>query len=272
MTTSNKLLNKQDFNKMVYYGLGCDFSWNYERQMHTIFCRMMFPIIDKLYPNNKEKRAEAYQRHLEFFNTNPQFITFIGGVAAAMEEQYAANPDEFDVDSINAVKVALMGPLAGIGDSIFLGTLRVIGIGIGTSLMFQGNVLGPIIYLLIYNIPAFILRFKGVEIGYNAGTDFLNGINKSGYMNKVMSAAAIVGLMVIGCMTKEMVYTGLAINFVTGETATSLQSILDGIMPGMVALGVTWLYYWLLKKNINVTLLLILTVIVGIVGKVVGIF
>ena len=270
-SSSDRLLSKKDFNKIVYYSLGCDFSWNYERQMHMSFTRMMYPVLRKLYKNDPDKMGRALQRHMEFFNTNPQMATFIAGVASAMEEENAKNPD-FDESSINAVKVALMGPLAGVGDSIFLGTLRIIGIGIGTSLMMQGNWLGPLLYLLIYNSPGFIFRFQGVKIGYNMGTKFLQSINSSGLMAKIMLAASIVGMMVIGCMSKELVSTSLAIQIGSGDAATTLQSILDGIMPGILALGVTWLYYFLLKKNVNVILILIVTVIIGILGTFIGIF
>lgn len=91
-------------------------------------------------------------------------------------------------------------------------------------------------------------------------------------MAKIMLAASIVGMMVIGCMSKELVSTSLAIQIGSGDAATTLQSILDGIMPGILALGVTWLYYFLLKKNVNVILLLIITVIIGILGTLIGIF
>ena len=99
----------------------------------------MLPVIKKLY-RNKEDQAAAITRHLEIFNTTPAVVPTIMGISAAMEEENANNP-AFDVQSINAVKASLMGPLAGIGDSIFWGTVRIIAAGIGVSIAKDGNLL-----------------------------------------------------------------------------------------------------------------------------------
>ncbi len=72
-----------------------------------------------------------------------------------MEEQNSRTED-FNPESINSVKLGLMGPLAGIFDSLFWGTLKVIAAGIGTSLALKGNIAGPLLFILIFNIPAFI--------------------------------------------------------------------------------------------------------------------
>ena len=95
---------------------------------------------------------------MEFFNCTAHVSPFIGGITLAMEEINRAN-DDFDASSINAVKAALMGPLSGIGDSLILRTLRVLAVGIGTSLAVKGNILGPILFFLIFNVPTFILRY-----------------------------------------------------------------------------------------------------------------
>ena len=116
MTTSNKL-TKKELNQVFWRSFGLEWSWNYERQMNMSYCYSMLPVIKKLYPN-KEDQVAAMKRHLEFFNTTPQLATLILGISAAMEESNANDP-EFDTESINSVKVSLMGPLAGIGDTLF---------------------------------------------------------------------------------------------------------------------------------------------------------
>ena len=115
MTTSNKL-TKKELNQVFWRSFGMEWDWNYERQMNMAYCYCMLPVIKKLY-SNKEDQIAAMQRHLEFFNTTPQLSTLILGISAAMEESNA-NDSNFDTESINSVKVSLMGPLAGIGDSI----------------------------------------------------------------------------------------------------------------------------------------------------------
>ena len=82
------------------------------------------PVIEKYYEDLEEKK-EAYARHMEYFLTNDITSAIPVGVAAAMEERYATEGD-IDPDSINAVKTALMGPLAGLGDSLLNGTARPI--------------------------------------------------------------------------------------------------------------------------------------------------
>jgi len=124
---------------------------------------------------------------------------------------------------------------------------------------------------LIYNIPAFWLRFAGVKKGYELGTKYLELIKQSGMMEKLMHALNIIGIMVIGCMSTSMVWTGIIMQIGSGDTATTLQSVLDSIMPGTVGLGVTWLYYWLLSKKVSPMLLILGTIVVGIVGAFLGI-
>ena len=164
-----------------------------------------------------------------------------------------------------------MGPLAGIGDSVFFGTIRILAIGVGTSLAAQGNILGTILFLLIFNIPAYAVRYIGAMKGYELGANYLEKIQKSGLMNKFMLAASIVGVMVIGGMTKELITVNTPVSIGSGDAAASIQEILDGIMPGMLSLGVMGIYYWLLKKKVNVIAMIVGTALFGILCAWLGI-
>ena len=146
-------------------------SYNYERQQGLGFSLGMWPAIREIY-DNKEDQGDALERHLAVFNATPHIETLIMGIAAAMEKEASINPD-FDKSSINAVKVALMGPLSGIGDSIFWGSLRVVAAGIGLSLCQAGNPLGALVFLLVYNIPHLIIKYYCTFAGYAFGTDFV---------------------------------------------------------------------------------------------------
>lgn len=267
MMTSKKTDNqitKKDLRKMFWRSLPMEFSWHYERQMHMGFAFMIGPLLKKIYKNDPKGLSEAMQRHMEFFNCTAHVTPFIGGITVAMEEMNATQ-DDFDSSSINAVKAALMGPLSGIGDSLLLGTLRVLAVGIGTSLAVQGNILGPILFLLIFNVPAFILRYVCAMKGYELGATYLEKIQKSGLMQKFMLAAGILGVMVIGGMTNELVVISTPLAMGSGDTATKIQAILDGIMPGLLSLGVMGIYYYLLNKKVNVIILIVATAIIGII-------
>ncbi|WP_407386380.1 PTS system mannose/fructose/sorbose family transporter subunit IID [Holdemanella porci] len=269
MTTSNKL-TKKELNQVFWRSFGMEWDWNYERQMNMAYCYSMLPVIKKLY-SNKEDQIAAMQRHLEFFNTTPQLSTLILGISAAMEESNANNPN-FDTESINSVKVSLMGPLAGIGDSFIWGTLRIIATGVGLSLANQGNILGPILFLLIFNIPAQGLRYYLMNAGYKLGSGFLAKIQENGLMSKLTYAASVLGLMVVGGMTAENVSIKFPLAFGSGDEATTLNDVFNNIMPGLMPLLFTLLVYYLLKKkNIKTTTLLLLCVAIGLIGSFFGI-
>lgn len=269
-TADERKLTKQDLNRVAIRSLGMEWDWNYERQMNMAFCYSMLPVIKKLYPN-KDDQVAAMQRHLEFFNTTPHMSTLILGITAAMEEQNASDP-EFETESINNVKVSLMGPLAGIGDSFIWGTLRIIATGVGVSLAAQGNILGPLLFLLLFNIPAQGLRFYLMHAGYKLGSGFLAKVQESGLMDILTYGASVLGLMVIGGMTAENVAITVPFVIGSGETATTLGDICNTIMPGLLPLAFTLLMYWLVsKKNVKTTTLLVALVVVGLVGSFFGI-
>lgn len=243
--------------------LGLEFSWTYANQMGLAFDVMIYKMLKKIYANDPEGYAAALERNVAFFNITPQLAPFVGGVTISMEEKVAKG--EIPAESVNDVKAALMGPLSGIGDSFFLTCIRVLAVALGISLCEAGNPLGPIVYLLIYNIPAFWLRIWGVQKGYEMGVGLLNSAQRSGVMDKIMAAAGVIGIMVIGSMTKDMFTAELTIQFGAGEQITSLQEVLDGIMPGVVGLGFMWLYYWLLGKKVSPTWLILGTMVFGVI-------
>lgn len=268
MTTSNKL-TKKDINKVFWRSFGMEWDWNYERQMNMAYCYSLLPIIEKLY-DKKEDRVAAMQRHLEFFNTTPHLSTLILGISAAMEESNANDP-EFDTESINNVKISLMGPLAGIGDSFIWGTLRIIATGVGLSLATKGNVLGTILFLLIFNIPAQGLRYYLMNAGYKLGSSFLEKVQQSGLMETLTYGAAILGLTVIGAMTAENVSVNIPYTIGSGDEATTIGDICNNIMPGLLPLGFTLFIYVLLRKNVKTTTLLLLCAAIGLAGSFFGI-
>ena len=262
-TENTSVITRKDLRTIFWKSLPFEISWNYVRQDHMGFAYSMTPVIEKLY-QTKEERAEALQRHMEFFNITVYFSTLVLGIVTAMEERKAKDP-AFDTSSISNVKASLMGPLSGIGDSIFLGTLRIIAAGIGASLCMNGNPFGAVLFLLLYNIPAFLVRYLGMMKGYELGTTLLEKLQKSGLMNKVTNMTGIVGLMTIGSMIATMVTVRMPITFGSGDGVTELQGILDSIMPCLLPVCVTALIYWLFGKNVKTTWLLLGIIAVSIV-------
>ena len=275
MTTSDesRKITKKELRSLFWRSCSMDFSWNYERQCSLGYAFSMAPIIRKLY-DKKEDRAKALKRHLEFFNITSWVSTLPLGISAAMEEGNAGaemEKDGFDTASINSVKTALMGPLSAIGDSFFWGTVRLIATGIGTSLAIQGNILGPILFLLVFNTPAWIARYTLTGIGYNAGTGFLKQMEKEGTISDLTYGAAVLGLVVIGAMTASMINVGTPVMIGSGEGAYALQRMFDDIMPRFLPLAAFGIVYKLLGKKVNPLVILVGVFVVSILGAMLGI-
>ncbi|WP_419144899.1 PTS system mannose/fructose/sorbose family transporter subunit IID [Lactobacillus kullabergensis] len=258
----DKKINKSDLVKLFWRSIPYEHSWNYERMGNVGFAWAIMPILKKLYPQ-KDKFIHALKRNLELYNMTPYIVTLPLGISAAMEEANATNED-FDETSISAVKLALMGPLSGIGDSFFWGTLRVLATGIGTTLAIKGNVLGPILFFLIFNVPHFIIRYYSTFLGYSLGSNVINNVENSGMMDKITKYASMIGMMVVGAMTQEMTSVNFTTKIGVGKSASTVQSLLDEIFPGIATLVLFGITYWMLKKKLNPLLIMLIILVVSI--------
>ena len=241
------VVTRKDLVRLFWRSFHLQGTTNWERMLGLSYAYAIIPLLRKIYPD-KERLSKALKRHLELFNSNPTVVTFIMGINIAMEEEAARNP-EFDESSISAVKVALMGPLAGIGDSLFWGTFRVIAAGIGIAYAMEGSILGPILFLLIYNLPATWARWKLTFIGYQQGNKFLESAFASGSLNRLTYVAKVLGLLVVGSMVASLVKLSTPLVFSFGGAEVALQKILDSILPQMLPLAASFFAYWLLKKG-----------------------
>ena len=242
------------------------------KQLSSGFCYSMMPFINRFYSGSEEKKKEALSRSMSYFNTTITCSTFIMGLVASMEKKNSEQPD-FDAGSINAVKSSLMGPLAGIGDSIFWGVLRVIAAGIAVGMGAAGNVLAPVVFLLLFNIPSLLVKYYGTFLGYKLGSEYIQKVYASGLMNILTKGASTVGLIMVGGMTASMVTFRSAFELtMDGESVLSLQPMLDQIFVGMVPLGLTLLCYYLLKKkNVSITTLILGVIALSILLSLLGI-
>jgi mannose/fructose/N-acetylgalactosamine-specific phosphotransferase system component IID len=202
--TENSLVTKSDMRKTFWRSFPLQGCFNYERMQNVGFCYSMIPVLKRLYPEKEEAR-EALKRHLSFFNTTPQVVSFITGACVALEEENKKSKEGFDIESITALKAALMGPIAGIGDSFFWGTFRIIAAGVGCGLASKGSLLGAVLFLLIFNIPHYLVRYYGLKLGYKSGITFIETAQSSGMIQILTNCAKIIGLCVVGAMIASMV-------------------------------------------------------------------
>jgi PTS system mannose-specific IID component/fructoselysine and glucoselysine-specific PTS system IID component len=272
-TTAIQVSPNKRYSQYFWRSCAIQDSWNYERQMNMGFLYGIAPTIDRLYPDENDpeqvaKRKEAYERHMAFYNCTPQTSAFVLGLASSMEEEYARDPENFDPETINAVKTSLMGPLSGIGDSFFQGTIRTIAFGLGTALAAQGSMLGPVLAMVISAVFSIPITWYAGKFGYEMGNSFLDRL-QSGTMEKIMYACGIVGLMAIGGMVATLI--GITTPLTFSEGTVVLQDILNGIVPMVLDLGAVMGMYWLVKHNVKTSWLLLLCIVGGIALSALGI-
>ena len=295
-------LTKADRFKMFLRSYFLLSSFNYERMQNGGVAYTLIPAIKKLY-SSKADRAAALKRHLEFFNTHPFMANPIFGVTLALEEE-RANGANVDDAAISGVKIGMMGPLAGAGDPLFWFTLRPIMLSLGASLAVSGNVAGPFVFFILWNIMAAVVKWYTQEFGYRAGpaiTDDLSG----GLLQKVTRGASMMRMFVIGSLIQRWVsitftpvvstvkqqkgayidweklpagakglkeaFTQYAAGRSLSETkVTTLQDNLDQLVPGLAALGLTFLCMYLLKRKVSPIIIILGIFVLAIVFHVIG--
>ncbi len=269
---NNKKINNTDINKVFIRSTLLQGSWNFERMQALGFCYAMIPIINKLYHNNDTKKKKAVQRHLEFFNTHPYMVAPILGVVIAMEEK-KANGSKINKSTINSIKIGLMGPLAGIGDPIFWGTIRPIISALGASLSINGSIIGPIVFFLSFNIIRISTLYYGIHYGYKKGLNIIKELNEN-LLQKLTEGSSILGLFIMGALVSK--WTKINIPVIISniqqyqnntKQITTIQNIFDQLIPGLIPLLSTLTCMWLLKKKINPLLIMICIFIISITGN-----
>jgi len=182
-------------------------AWNFHQMQNFGFLYSMIPVIKKLYPD-RPGRVRALKRHLQFFNTHPYFASLILGVAINLEEKKAAGSGVDAMDIVN-FKDTLMSPLAALGDSLFWATWRPFTALIGTGFVFisfidnrpfEVALIGPLLLLVLFNLPHFYLRWEGLISGYRNGTAVikkLQQINWQKWIERIRWTGLIITVIII---------------------------------------------------------------------------
>lgn len=295
-------LSKKDRLSVAWRSTFLQGSWNYERMQNGGLVYSMIPAIKKLY-TTKEDRSAALKRHLEFFNTHPYLASPVLGVTLALEEERANGAPVDDV-TIQGVKVGMMGPLAGVGDPVFWFTLRPMLGGLGASLALSGNILGPILFFLIWNIIRMGFMWFTQELGYRTGSKITDNLS-GGVLQKITKGASILGMFVLAALVQRWVsikfqpvvstvkldngafidwnslpagaegiqkalmqmQEGLALS---QNQVMTLQNNLDLLIPGLVPLLLTFFCMWLLRKKVSPIIMILALFLVGVTGHVIG--
>lgn len=266
---SKKTLLKSFHN--WYYGHLTCFSQEH-MQTFGYLCAML-PLIEELY-DDEDKKAEAVNTYTAFFNTEPQLGSVVVGITAGLEEARANGEDGVDEETINGLRAGLMGPVAGIGDSLIVGTVIPILLGIALGMSTGGSPIGAIFYIIAWNLFAYFgmkfLYFKGYQLGGKA-VEFLVGPQGEA----IRESVSVLGGIVIGAVaaTWVSVTTSFKLYNDAGEVYLVLQDKLNEVLPGsLTAAFVMLCWYLMAKKKMSPVKVMLLLVVIAFVGVVIGFF
>lgn len=265
-----KKLSKKTLIKTWLLTTSTEACYNYERLQALGIANLMITPIRALYDKVEDQVAEL-KKYLVFYNSEVFTIgPIINGITCSMEEA-RANGENVTAKDINSVRTGLMGPVAGIGDTVMQGIIFPILFGIGCSMALDGSYLGPIFATVVFEVLIFACGYFMFMTGYKQGKTSLLKILKDGTVDKIINSFSIVGLMVVGSMaaTRVAVDTPLAIK--VGEGVTKIQTVLNSLAPGLIPLGITMLVWWMLRKKVNTLWIIVAIFVVGIIGYYTGI-
>ncbi len=238
-------------------------SYNYERLQGLGFAHTLAPVIAYLYPAQVE-RAAALKRHLVFFNTEPQIGALTPAVVITLEEQRAGGAPISD-QAINSVKSGLMGPLAGVGDSLFQGLITPLLLALGIELAQQGYLAGPLLYAVSISIIVLASSYSFWMLGYRLGRAAVGKILATGWLKTATDGASLVGMMVVGGLTATVVQVSTPASLQWGSLTLSLQrDVLNTILRGLLPLALTGSVWWLLSRRVSPTRIMGLLFALGI--------
>ena len=264
MSDATEKITQKDL-KRVYrrWLLAGQTGWNYERMQGLCYCYSMMPVLRKLY-KDEEDLKKATKLHLQFFNTEPNMTHLILGANVAIEEAQGLEAEE----AVVAIKTGLMGPLAGIGDTIFGVIATTVFGSIAAYMALNGSSAGIWIWL-VWSVARWFIRWEFTKLGYTQGAKLVTVMGNK--LQSITEAASILGLTVIGALIPTVVTPTVPAVFQTGDVTMEVQTILDQIMPALVPALLVYFVYWLLgRKKMTSTkaiwILLGLSIILGAFG------
>lgn len=239
-------------------------SSNYEKMQALAYCYAVLPFLKVAYKDKPEALQSAVLNHLQFFNTNPWVAPYILGINVAMEENADGNTEE----AVTSIKTGLMGPVAGLGDSLFVVIPWTIFGAIAANMALDGSPAGIFIWIAV-SVALKMLSIPLFNAGYTSGTKLITTIEKS--LKLLTESTSILGLMVVGALIPSVVRANIALTFKQGELTMKGQEILDQIMPGLIPAVLVGIVYWALKKDVKPIYLILGVMVVSIILAALGI-
>ena len=245
----NSVLTKKDvMGAWARWQVFAEMTHSYERMQAVAVATSLGKCLRKIYANDDEKYKRALQRHLVFFNTEGNWGGAVLGMTIAMEEQMKDNDEDEKDEVINEMKTSLMGPVAGLGDSMDWGTLKPIICGLGLALSMNGSFAG-VILCLVFCFTILLIGRQCWWIGYSKGAQAMATIVNGSAFKKIIKSASLLGLFMMGVLTASYVSCSTVLQIPTGDSMLAIQDVLDSIIPGILPLASVLGIYGILKKK-----------------------
>ena len=267
-TASKTALTKKDYIKTSLRAYFLQNGFNYGNYQGLGYANILYPALKKIYKDDEQGLQEALSSNVEFFNSNPHFLPFITSMQLVMLDN-GSKPED-----ARSIKLALMGPLAGIGDSLAQFCLAPLLATIGSSLAQDGLIGGPLLFFLGMNIILLAIKLFTGMYGYKLGTSIIDTLSEK--MAQISSIASMIGVTVISGLAVSFVKIKVGIQYIAtidgAEKIVSIQEMLDKIAPSLLpALFTIFVFYLIKKKKWTTYKLIGLTLVLGILGSVLGI-
>lgn len=245
VTGENLSVSKKIKNKVLWRWIfTSSVSSNYEKMQALAYCYAMLPFLRQIHKQDPDGLNEAVRNHLQFFNTNPWIAPYVLGVNIGTEEIEKNNAKQ----AVAGIKTGLMGPLAGLGDSLFVVIPWTIFGAIAANMALQGSFIGILLWIMV-SILLKALSFPFFSAGYQSGTRLVSALETK--MKIISSGVSVLGLMVVGALIPSVVKVNVALSFHQGNVTMKGQDILDQIMPGIIPAALVFAVWFLLNKNIK---------------------
>lgn len=262
-------ITRADLRTLFFRSFALQSAFSFDRMQALGWTWSLIPFLKKIYKDQPEEYKRALRRHLTFFNTHMWVHGPILALTADLEARRARGED-IDEQAIQGLKGSLMGPLAGIGDSMFHGTLRPIMGGIAAGLALQGNPLAPIIFFVSVNAVHVFCAWYGLYKTYDWGQTVIARL-ASGGLRQFLEGASIAGLMAVGALTGTWLNVTTPLAYTVQDATVSVQSMLDSIMPRILPLTLVMIVFWFVRKQKKTTNIMLGLIAAGLVLGALGI-
>lgn len=261
----NKVTKRDIFKAYNKWYWLCEVSHGYDRMQALAFCSSLQNVLRKMYPNDDDYQ-QALLRHMQFFNTEGTIGSVLQGITISLEEEKAKSKEEISDEMIVSLKTGLMGPIAGIGDTLIWGTIKPICLALATTLALSNNLIGAF-FVLLFPISGYFIGLYMCKLGYSLGRIAISKLIQSGLMNHIVDSCSILGLMMMGALSAGYVSLSTTAGFkLENSDPILLQNILDGILPGLLPFAlIISIYFYIKKKGSNYGILIVVIIAICLV-------